>query len=623
MHERFMESMVRCGTTRSVGRISHAERLPLFRIRFGASMASIVRFFAALVLASVVLASQTTAAPRIESVDRPTVSIYFFDVGQGDAALVQTADGKSLLLDAGPVDSASRLATKLAALGITQLDAFVLTHPHADHIGGALALVKRFPPKVVLDPGFSHPSTVYAEFLEYVEKSGISYRQPRKGLAVKLGVHAKFDVLAPEDPFLSGTRSDANSNSVVMTLRVGDVSVMLTGDAEAETERRVLRAADATALDVDVLKVAHHGSAHSSTSAFLGYVKPEVAVISCGASNRYGHPAPEAIHRLSAAGAEIFVTAKLGDIVVHTDGTNYSVDTITFGAQEVTAVVLPGMGQGAAAAAANAPAGPPAGTAALPVLSDHAQGLDINAAGQEDFETLPGIGPAKARAIMQQRESRGGFASVEDLREVKGIGAKTFEQLRPLVHVGPRPSPGTNADVAAAPHRETAEVAVGASSSQSPVLRGIDLNSATMDDLLGLPGIGRVKADAIFQYRAQIGGFSSVEQLAEVKGIGPKTLSALRPLVHVGAQTNRVDSVPAGTPNQPATSGTLVDLNTATEGDLCTLPGIGPAKASAIVKYRNSAGRFNSVEQLGEVRGIGQKTLDQLRPLVTVGQPSP
>lgn len=623
MRDCFMESAPKYREARCVGDSSDIWHRRWWRIllRLEANTVQIIRFLVIFAAIAANFVSQLQAAPRIESVDQPTVSVYFLDVGQGDAALVQTGDGKNLLIDAGPADSAPRLIARLSELGVTHLDAFVLTHPHADHIGGAMAVVKRFPAKAVLDPGYAHTSTVYAEFLEYIEKNGIAYRQPRKGLVVKLGVHAKFNVLAPEEPFLSGTRSDANSNSVVMMLHVGDVRVMLTGDAEADTERRILRGADTNTLDVDVLKVAHHGSAHSSTSAFLSYVKPEIAVISCSASNRYGHPAPEALHRLSATDAEIFVTAKHGDIVLHTDGKNYSIDTLSSQQRSVRPDALTDL-QANGASAPNAPAGPPAGSAALPSATDNSGTLDINVAAQEEFETLPGIGPAKARAIIQLRQSKGGFSSVDDLREVKGIGAKTFDQLRPLVRVGANLPADAQLIGAGAPVSQKVELVAATPAGSASGFGGIDINTATIDDLLSLPGIGPSKANAIVDYRTQIGGFTNVDQLAEVKGIGPKTLDTLRPLVHVGGQiVTRAVAVPLTTsPRIGEVGAGLIDLNTASEDLLCTLPGIGPAKARAILQYRSGVGRFDSVEQLTEVRGIGQKTLEQLRPLVSVGQ---
>ena len=130
----------------------------------------------------------------------------------------------------------------------------------------------------------------------------------------------------------------------------------------------------------------------------------------------------------------------------------------------------------------------------------------------------------------------------------------------------------------------------------------LDLNTATQEELDALPGIGPVKAEAILQYREESGPFRTVEEIMEVEGIGEKTLEQLRPL-------------------QPSEE--KLDLNTATQEELDALPGIGPVKAEAILQYREESGPFRTVEEIMEVKGIGEKTLEQLRPYVTVeGEPS-
>ena len=140
----------------------------------------------------------------------------------------------------------------------------------------------------------------------------------------------------------------------------------------------------------------------------------------------------------------------------------------------------------------------------------------------------------------------------------------------------------------------------------------LDLNTATLEELEALPAIGPVRARAILQYREESGPFYTVEQVVEVEGIGEETLEEIRPYTRVETE---------GLPSPR--SARLLDLNTATQEELDALPGIGPVKAEAILQYREESGPFRTVEEIMEVKGIGEKTLEQLRPYVTVeGEPS-
>jgi comEA protein len=423
--------------------------------------------------------------------------------------------------------------------------------------------------------------------------------------------------ISPQDPLLAGTRSDANANSFVARLTVGEVDVMLTGDAEAETEARVLQGGGP--LECEVLKVAHHGSAYSTTGAFLDAVSPEVGVISAGTSNRYGHPAPDTLHKLEKAGVAIFRTDTDGEVLLQTDGRSYSVTRM---GRAGAAVVTPG-----------AEPAEPAAPAAPEVPSGAGDGrVDINSASVDELMSLPGIGRVKARAIVDFRTTNGPFSSVDGLSGVKGIGRKTVEKLAPLVALG-----GGSASPRA-PVAPTPKVAKGASSLpdggvvEQPGASGggIDLNAASVSELTTLPGIGRTKAEAIADFRAKSGGFTSVEQLRQVKGIGAKTLEKLRPLVRIGgsapAQQGTGATAPTAVPSRAAAKSAaaatgVVDLNSATIEQLVTLPGIGRTKAQAIIDRRDASGGFRSVDELRQVKGIGAKTLDKLRPHVSVGGP--
>ncbi len=262
-----------------------------------------------------------------------SLTVHFFDVGQGDAALVISPTGKTVLIDGGPPESRAHLERRLRELVQGPLDLVILTHPHLDHLGGLANALRTVGARRFMDPGFNHPSEAYRDLLNVVgdEVSQVMTpvpdpQEPRTLLTIGLGDGAALTVLwprVPEDPFLKGTRSDPNSNSIVAKLTYGKTAFLFTGDAEPDTEATLLRKnIDFTST---VLKVAHHGGRHSSTAAFLAAVKPQAAVISVGARNDYGHPTSEVLERLRAQKAQVFRTDLDGEVVATSDGNAVSV----------------------------------------------------------------------------------------------------------------------------------------------------------------------------------------------------------------------------------------------------------------------------------------------------------
>ena len=236
------------------------------------------------------------------------------DVGQGDAVLIRTSE-KTVLIDAGTAKSA--VPRQLRQLGVNRLDLVVATHPHADHIGGMANVVDAFEIGLYLDSGQTHTTMTYANTMEAVERRAVPYRTAQQGMTLRLGDEATFTVLHPGPTLIRNTRSDLNSNSVVLELVHGDTRWLFTGDAEDPTERALM---GRDVGDIDVLKVAHHGSGHSSSRSFLARVQPDVALISCGVKNRYGHPDPETVDRLEQAGATIYRTDRSEHIRLWSDG---------------------------------------------------------------------------------------------------------------------------------------------------------------------------------------------------------------------------------------------------------------------------------------------------------------
>ena len=245
--------------------------------------------------------------------------VDILDIGQGDSILIST-DEKTVLIDAA--DRPANVVDQLRILGVETLDLVVGTHPHADHIGRMEDVLRTFNVKLYMDNGITHTTAVYNNTMAAVEELEIPYRKAKSGTVLKLGDEATFTILSPPDEPLGGTRSDINSNSVVMLLEHDDVSFLFTGDAEEPTEHYLLQGGLG---EVDVLKVAHHGSGHSSTLGFLDVVHPEVALISVGEGNRYKHPSPECLERLDRVGAQVYRTDLSGHLRVISDGSAFEV----------------------------------------------------------------------------------------------------------------------------------------------------------------------------------------------------------------------------------------------------------------------------------------------------------
>lgn len=255
----------------------------------------------------------------------PHLEVAMVDVGQGDGMVIRGPSGHVIVLDTGK--NGDPIVDYLRANGITRVDLLVLTHPHADHIGGADEIIEAVEVQRVLDPLSERASQTYEKLLTSFEARGIPVLEGRRGRRVKLDEGIELLLLAPPNPHIHGTRSDANSNSVVMRLTYGRISILFMGDAEHETEESVMAAAAEMPLGSTILKVAHHGSRYASHEAFLAMVQPKVALISCGKGNTYGHPAPETLERLAKHTPHVFRTDEVGTIRLLTDGKHITISS--------------------------------------------------------------------------------------------------------------------------------------------------------------------------------------------------------------------------------------------------------------------------------------------------------
>ncbi|MDO8733552.1 MAG: ComEC/Rec2 family competence protein [Elusimicrobiota bacterium] len=262
--------------------------------------------------------------------------VYFLDVGQGDSAFIRTPNGKNILIDAGQCaivnvdefDAGKEIVIPfLIKKNITKIDYVVASHAHADHLGGLLSVMKKFPVGVVYDSGFSYSSPIYENFLQIIKLKKISYNLVGKGDVLNWDPDLTVKVLSPRKNNLF---EDPNNNSIVLKITYKNVSFLFTGDAEALAEDEIVGNYKKSELSSVILKVPHHGSKTSSTEYFLDAVNPEVAVISCGRYNRFRHPHPDTVRRFDDFNIELHRTDKEGTIFVSTDGETYTIKSLGF-----------------------------------------------------------------------------------------------------------------------------------------------------------------------------------------------------------------------------------------------------------------------------------------------------
>lgn len=253
------------------------------------------------------------------------IKVAFLDIGQGDASFVEWPDGTQMLVDCA-ID-----ARILEALGRVMkpldhtIDYLVISHPDQDHYGGCVDVLKRFDVKHVVYSGYKKNSSKYFPvFLETVQdevKSGALYHEMDREQTWTIN-SSTLHFLYPDGPVnthpltLKSKKDASNNTSLVMILQYGKEKVMFTGDTEFQEEEYLMTTYPKEVLDVDVLKVGHHGSAGSTSDAFLQILTPEYATISSGKENKYGHPTLRTLHRLERSKAQVLRTDTLGDIIM-------------------------------------------------------------------------------------------------------------------------------------------------------------------------------------------------------------------------------------------------------------------------------------------------------------------
>lgn len=285
------------------------------------------------------------------------LKVHILDVGpvNGDSILIISPTGTTVLIDAGDTGKGKVVLEALKRYNVQQLDYFIATHPHPDHLGGADEVIKGTKVLNVIDNGLEptlpgsvarakptptppptskqpsrrqpdrRPASVkfFDEYKEAVLQSGARQDKAEPGTRLELGGGARLTILGPMPPPFTKEQmktggNEPNANSIVVRIDYGGFSMLLTGDAEEQSEHRLLT--KDVNLRADIIKIAHHGSKYASSADFLERVKPKDAIISCGEWNRYGHPAQVVLDRLKAVDVKVARTDLQGEITITTKG---------------------------------------------------------------------------------------------------------------------------------------------------------------------------------------------------------------------------------------------------------------------------------------------------------------
>lgn len=258
------------------------------------------------------------------------LQVFALDVGQGDGFLIVSPGGKSVLIDAGNAQAGDAVVAALQRRNLRTIDLAVATHPHADHIAGLRRVIGKLTVKQLLDSGQSFASSEYEKLLRAIKERKVNYIKAGKGQTFDLDSGVRLEAFNPRGngQWITNVReggSVENANSIVLRLTYGNFAMVFTGDAEAETEAEMIKIK--TQLRAQVLKIGHHGSRHATSEKFLAAVKPEAAIISCGADNRYGHPSQPTLDRLKRSNVQVYRTDLSGEIAIVSDGNTFQVST--------------------------------------------------------------------------------------------------------------------------------------------------------------------------------------------------------------------------------------------------------------------------------------------------------
>ena len=249
---------------------------------------------------------------------RTGLSVYVFDVGQGDSIFIDDANGNQILIDGGPDSSVLTRLGEVMPFYDHSIDMLILTHPHADHVDGLVEVLKRYQVGQVIESGAAYPTPAYQEWHRLLTEKHIPVTIARAGARVVFDAIGALTILAPLEDFKDKSLSHIHDTMLVSRLDYGSASLLLTGDMEASLEKKLIFYH--APLRADILKVGHHGSKTSSSDELLAAVSPQAAIISVGKNNRYGHPNQEVLDRFASLHIPVYRTDIAGTAKIQSDG---------------------------------------------------------------------------------------------------------------------------------------------------------------------------------------------------------------------------------------------------------------------------------------------------------------
>lgn len=273
----------------------------------------------------VLLSLNIFALVAVYDLSRPQLlEVVFFDIGQGDSIFIETPQGHQILIDGGPDSTILKKLGEEMPFWDRAIDLIILTHPSADHLNGLLMVLERYQVNQILWSGIEVDTFGYQQWMKLIAEENADIFIARSGQKIKMGKNVYLDILHPAEN-LKGQkikgRKAINNTSIVSRLVFGQNSFLFTADIEKRAEQELINRG--VYLNSAVLKVAHQGSKTSSSEEFLAAVSPEIAIISVGKDNRYGHPHQETLEILEKYDIKILRTDLDGDIRIISDGKNY------------------------------------------------------------------------------------------------------------------------------------------------------------------------------------------------------------------------------------------------------------------------------------------------------------
>ncbi len=323
-----------------------------------------------------------------------TLQVYFLDVGQGDAVLVQAPDGRAVLYDGGP--SRTGALEHLQALGIDSLALVIASHPHRDHIAGLIDVIEAYRPAFVMDSGLPHTTQTYAAFLQAIQSAGSALLDPESRV-ISLG---PIDLRVMEPP--AQPAMGLNDSSVGVLVEYGEFRMLLAGDAEQAQWGWWMGEGMVPEGPIQVHKASHHGSRNGDLAMAIQRLQPEVVVIGVGQGNAYGHPHIEALALYESVAATLYRTDQHGSVRVSAepDG-SFQIGTSTH------LVAQDGSGEDRV---------PSPGC------------VDLNSASTAELQAIIHVGPERAGQIRALREQQA-FRSLEDITRVRGIATARLHDI--------------------------------------------------------------------------------------------------------------------------------------------------------------------------------------------------